>query len=260
MLCGPWIVLAEEAPYFPATLCSSCVIAGDGPITPALLQAKIFEASYLGWMASGRQFGGICTDRIDPCEDSPVTSAAVTWRNNWPTFEAFTGTPSGGGCGCGGTGSCVGGAVTFPYVPVRSIEAVTIDGDVLAPSAYTLWNGRWLVRNDGHGWPCSQSPAWSIDYTWGNVPDLAGLGAVLAMACEMAKACTDQACALPSRIRTLTTEGTTIDVADPLEFLEQGRFGFYPMDLWLSQVNPAGIDRAAKVINVDLLGDTIRRA
>lgn len=250
MLCGPWLDL--EA--LPEGLCSTCTADDFGE---GVLAAKILEASHLLYMASGRQFPGLCEDHVNPCEENPIGSAAVTWHGGWPTFGAVF--RAFGGCGCGAGGTCTRGAIVLPRGPVRSVDKITIDGADLASSAYTLWNGRWVVRTDGAAWPCSQSPGWQVEYTYGDVPDIAGLGACFTFACELARACTPGAsCVLPERLRTLTTEGTVIDVADPMEFLREGRFGFYPVDLWLSQVNPAKIDRPAKVINVDLLGDSFR--
>lgn len=252
MLCGSWF--DPETP--PEGLCVPCTV-GDGGIDPTLWAGKVLEASHLLFLASGRQFPGLCEDHVNPCEETPVGSAAVTWRSGWPTFGAIA---SGlGGCGCSGAGTCTLGAVVLPRGPVRSVDTITIAGAELDPSAYALWNGRFVVRTDGARWPCSQSSEWSIDYTYGDVPDPAGVSVAAALACELAAACTPGAtCHLPERLRTLTTEGTTIDIADPMEFLRDGRFGFYLVDLWLAQVNPAKIDRAAKVINVDLLGDSFR--
>lgn len=246
MLCAAWLDVDDEGAE--VYLCGAT--AED--FATGVLAQKALEASHLLYMASGRQFPGICSDTIRPCMGGAVQYLAYAGGGSRPI----------NGCGCSMGRGCTAGGVVLPFQPAVEVTEVKVNGVVLGADQYRLVDSRVLMRVGG-GWPCSQrldladteDGTWSVTYDYGQLPDPAGLGAVGWLAVQLARACTDDMeCDLPDRLQTITREGLTMTILDPFDFLEARRFGHTSTDWWLSQVNPASIDRPAKVLNVDLLG------
>lgn len=115
--------------------------------------------------------------------------------------------------------SCSPSRVKLAGYPVREITQVLIDGSVLAPTEYTLYQRRYVTRlNDGR-WPVRQDltladtedGTWSITYTYGaDVPAL-GASAAAQLACELYKECNGEACALPKGVTRVSRQGITIE-------------------------------------------------
>jgi len=195
---------------------------------------------------SGRQFGiekvlGARPVRIsDGCGCGGVYAAGYSGWFGGGLWNGWM----GGGCGCGDARAFV-----IPGPVVRSIDAITIDGAVLASSAYVLYRDNLLERIDGRSWPyCCQvlsTPAgqpgsWSIDLTWGVDVPADGKVAAIELAAHIANALTGGDCQLNDRVTQVIRSGVSMTLLDPAMFLNGGKTGLYLCDLFLSAENPYG--------------------
>ena len=203
--CAPWIT-------DPTTL-SCCPNWGSVPPTVQAIAAQI--ATEVVWNVTGRVYNGPCA------------------RVEWPCVECV--------CRCD---PCLCGpyyAVDLGPETVASITAVTVDGVVLAASAYRVDDWRRLVRIDGRPWPrCQQlgkdivaDPVgtWSVEWMAGVAPPLSILAAAEIYACEWGKACAGLPCQLPRNIiETIAREGVTFALVDPTALLKEGLTGLVAAD------------------------------
>jgi hypothetical protein len=141
---------------------------------------------------------------------------------------------------------------------IVTVTEVAVDGVALASSAYRVDNGRWLVRQDGNGWPCCQdlskpdgeTGTWSVTFDFGSVPPELVKQAAVSLATEFVKGCRgDGTCRIPNRATTITREGVTYALIDPQGFLEAGLTGLYEVDLAIQATNPGRIQRRAHVLS-----------
>lgn len=150
--------------------------------------------------------------------------------------------------------ACDPSLVKLAGVPIREIEEVKINGDVLDPGEYRVFNDRYLQRLDSVRWPVAQNlglpdteeNTFSITYTYGADPPSLGVAAAAQIACEMYKACDAQSCALPTGVTRITRQGVTIDkLAFTSWGYRDGRWatGLALVDAFLATVNPAGLQR-----------------
>lgn len=239
-LCGPWVDQVR--------LCD----ADD--FEPGDLDRAIEVASWLLYTGTESRWPGICTDTVRPC----TTSGATQMIQN-PVGEGSRPLPVGrwGGSDWWGGSPCSCSSdilscgckdhpnVLLPGRPVVDVVEVLIDGQPFHD--YVIVDDRWLVRTDGHQWACCQDltkPAtelgtWEITYEYGSAPPLAGRIAAEALACELARSWQpgDTECRLPRRLTQLTREGITMTVMDPFDFLDEGRFGIYEVDAFVTAAN-----------------------
>lgn len=228
-----------------------------------ILERWTLIASTLLYAATGRQFPGICSDSIRPCQSGGGFQTLAYTASGGSRPIAVEG--RAGECS-GGLGCFVHSAVLLPHRPVRSITEVVIDGATVPSTDYSLVDRRWLVKAEG-SWPCHQNlglqdgepDTWSVTYDYGVAPPAGGAEMAAIYGCELAKGCAnDDSCRLPRRVQSITREGITQVLIDPFDFLNEGRTGLYEVDAWITSLNPQGADRAGKVINVDLLGGSHR--
>jgi hypothetical protein len=158
--------------------------------------------------------------------------------------------------------------VTLGNAPIMSIEDVRIGGVPLSTDAYALIPPNRLVRRDGGRWPSCQllqlpddaADVLVVDYTWGVTVGDGDRRAIGRLGCELVKACLDLPCRLPQRVQTITRQGVSMTLIDPLDFLDEGRTGVYEFDLWLSQVNPNGLHRRSRVRTPDIARPVVTHA
>jgi hypothetical protein len=168
-------------------------------------------------------------------------------------------------CGCTGGCTCRAACeVPFPG-PVSSISEVLIDGVALDPAAYRLDSHKGvpvLVRTDGVCWPECQDMALDINevgsftivYRPGTGLPTAGRIAAGLLACEFAKACAGQDCALPQQLASLSRNGVEVQMVDPASLLADGLTGIANVDLWVRSVNPQRKAQRSRVYSSDLVG------
>lgn len=198
---------------------------------------------YMTWPVGSPQSSGGVRPWIIPDIESGI------WRN----------------CHCSGGCTCRARCeVPFPTA-VASVDEVTIDGVTLDPSAYRLDLYRGipvLVRTDGDCWPQCQDMelgpdevgAFNIVYRPGDPLPLAGQIAAGLLACEFAKSCAGQDCALPAQLSSLSRNGVEVTVVDPTTLLDDGRTGIAQVDLWVKSVNPFARRRPSTVWTPDKPG------
>lgn len=255
-VCTPWITEDD------LTGDDGCGSRLDG-VDPALVTRGLALAQEVLYRLSGERFPGLCTDVVRPCGLTPGASwtrRALYSSAYGPVWGAWGWRQGWGRCGHA-SDAC--GVSTLPRValgrvPVVSVDAVWVDGSLLAASSYRIEDGRYLVRVDGDGWPCCQrldrdylteSSTFAVEFTFGREADAAAVAALMAYAPEVILALCDDTtdCRLPARVQTITRQGVTATVVDPLDFLDNDRTGVVVVDAWLKAVNPRGRRGVARV-------------
>jgi hypothetical protein len=141
-------------------------------------------------------------------------------------------------------------AVKLPHDQITEVEQVTINGELF--TAWMLSPGGWLERTDGDRWQKAFDDT-QVTYTYGTPPPEGGVTAATQLANEIRLyECGDNSCQLPKRVTSITRQGMTIAVIDPMNFFKIGRTGIYAVDLWLVSVNPSSRMRRARVFSPDL--------
>lgn len=240
--CTNWIGSVDD-------LSAECMPEGDGnPDAQAIVDTWGPVASLILWALTGRQFSGICTDKVTP----RVTGDR--WLQ-WLAYPDGSSRPIAGyeRVGHWHPGGVDPWAILLPQRPVRRVTEVTLGGDVLDPSLYKLRDRAWLVRCD-NVWPLFSQPCddgFTVTYEYG-IPAPAG-GAAMAglLACELARSATPGCeCRLPARTQSVTQEGITqaLIVGDPIALLDAGLTNIPEVDLWVRTLNPHRLDRQSKVL------------
>lgn len=276
--------------------CSSWIngddVANGGPALPGigsdtyLLDDVAYDASYILYEASGRQFPGVCTRYVRPCRQtcacfgfSPSLGLGPWyWTSAW---WGGVGTwmwrnECGDQCGCGSESY-----IELAGYPVREILQVKLNGSVLPQYDPDTGQENWRLdgrrrllymdsfTEDANGnpvviqnqWPLcqdlalpdSQQGTYSVTYTWGS--DVPGIGrqAAISLARELWKFVNTGKCDLPARATRVTRGNMTIDRVIPFaQMLRQGNTGLLPIDMFIGAVNPTGMRRRPAVFSPDL--------
>jgi len=209
--CDPWVTPAEIAEL-------ACYEAAASDENEALAETAALWATTILHNLSHSTLG-LCT----------VTS--------WPALRGCS-TDNCNGCDEVRTRIDLG---PDPVSEVTTVVVVDSDGveTTLDSGSYRLDDWRWLTRADGEKWPhrrCSGSTPEGVKTTvvYGVAPDVTAKLAASILAAEEMKRCLNQACSLPTRVRTVTVQGQSFTVMDPMEMIEKRRTGIYQVDLWLT--------------------------
>lgn len=247
VLCGPWATPSDIPDTAKAAL----------GLSDQQLLAPLLRASEILWMLAGRQWlGEGCSER--------ATLKSVPSQGVWPYHESW------GDCGCWEFGGELIGArwedyahirqpvaVHLPRSPIGEILSVTVDGVALSSSEYRLTRNGWLERVGGTWDTCAALT--EVTYTFGEPPPAGGRDSAVTLALELAKDMYDIAgCRLPKRTTSVQRQGVSITMADPADFLKEGKTGLISVDLWLSAVNPQARPRRGGVWSPDV--PTTRRS
>ena len=268
----PWATLDD--------VCAPCVVADPDAEPPVegidgdVLTEALRKATDVVWALSGRQFSGLTTATLRPCQDArhryrttdPGLSTAAQLGTSLPVsaygYAARWVTTCShrrvDRCGCRELH-----AISLGVQPIVSVERVAIGGVDLDAADYRVDDWRELVRLDGNAWPDCQDltaaddapGSFVVEVTYGKPPPRAGVSAVAALACQLALACDpdrSRDCVLPKRVTSITRQGISMAVMDPMDFLDAGKTGVYEVDLFIKAYNPAGLVRAASVRSPDL--------
>lgn len=262
--CSPWATSAD--------VCSPC---DDYSFDPALLDDTLQAASDVLFDLTGRRWPGECTDTLRPCGFRGEDGAG---GGTFPIGQLGT---TLGACGCRAPLTCGCGGlseVRLPGYPVVSIDQVKIDGAVQPADRYRLDENRWLVwiGDDSDSTvrrrlPCCQrlrladteENTWSVTYTYGQGPPIGGVLAAASLGCQLAMACQPEtvgACRLPRRVTSITRQGVTTAVLDPLSLFQDGKTGLAEVDLWVASVNRGAKQRRATVMLPAWVRQRSRRA
>lgn len=234
--------------------------------SPALQQSSAEFGAYIMWTATGRRYG-LCTRIVRPCSRTQQTRDVSgyywgegTWfpyvlNGNWRNCWCGSGASSTPGC-C----SCQPTCQVYLPGPVYSIPAtgVSQDGAIVPVDAWRVDDGKWLVRTDGLCWPqCQDYDADSgtntffVTYQIGRpVPSILATAAGM-VACEWAKACLGQACALPQRATSIARQGVTISMVALDDLVKNGMTGIPGVDMIIRSINPAGLRRRMRLTSPD---------
>lgn len=141
--------------------------------------------------------------------------------------------------------------IKLPRSPINTVDTVTIDGAPFTEFEFSTASGM-LRRADGCPWDlCGQDMV--ISYTFGLAAPESGVQAAVELAVELWLARSHpEDCSLPKRAQTVVRQGITIEMADPQDFLDNGRTGLYMSDLFLRAVNPEGRPQRGRFISFDV--------
>lgn len=243
--CSPWATTGD--------VCSPC---DDYALDVTLLEDSIQMASDVLYNLTGRRWPGECIDVVRP-QARWRASAAPAW---WPGDSSS----KWGWCSCSRgreTGCSSVSEVRLPGEGLVDPATIYVKIDGSAFANWRLDDDRWLVRTDGEGWPCCQRlelddaepDTWSITYTRDGAPPVGGRIAAASLGCQLALACQPEAvdagaCRLPKRITSITRQGVTIAVLDPLTLFADGQTGLAEVDLWVASVIAGDQRRRANVL------------
>jgi hypothetical protein len=216
---------------------------------------------------TGRQFGTVPLT-LRPCNAPMLPPLYQTYPvnllNPWGTDEGQTWYPvyilNGvwHNAGCAGI-NCCGAACELELPLTVSITSITTDGATVDPSAYRIDNGYILVRTDGDCWPKCQdfdkdsgTGVFEVSGVFGRVVPDEVLDAAGILACEIAKAITNQACRLPQRMQSLTRAGVSVQFPAASTYLDRGLTGLNEVDQLVVQFNPGRLAQPPKVYSPDL--------
>lgn len=258
--CGDWI---DPEDLFG---CGACGRIDEEDQNLDLAALATAAASQILYELSGRKYAGECSDAVRPCRRSTRADTPPWWTATWDR--------TWGACGCGSSTwrSCSCPALSeigLGVYPLVAIDEILIDGDVLDPAAYQIFDHRSLARIDGENWPCCQDLAadpttdddtFQVTFTYGVDPPESGVLAARRLACELYLSCGgSDDCRLPKRVRSVARRGVDLAFLDPFDFLERGKTGVYEVDLFLTAVNPKGRRRAATILSPDVGPETRRQ-
>lgn len=103
--------------------------------------------------------------------------------------------------------------------------------------------------------PAGEPGTWTVEYSHGRQPPVGGVQACIALARELAigwaaNAQTSARCRLPRRVTTVSRQGVTLAVLDPLTLFADGLTGLSEVDLWVSSDRYGSDRRVGGVIDV----------
>lgn len=249
-------------------LCSSWALPNDVPEPDRSKHsdeewaALLLRSSELLYYLSGRRYMGV------GCSETAILRS-VDGNGTWPYH------PSWGSCPCWSYGRWEGSYLYPPGVNVRlghtqgpmglqlpaanvtGVTQVLEDGVLLDPSRYRVSRSGWLTRVDGRSWNTCMD-ATTVTYTFGVAPPSGGVEAAVDLAVELAAYRRGEQCAWPKLVTSVTRQGMSMEVANPLDFIAEGRTGVPSVDMWLGADNPQARYQRGSVWSPDLPSSTVR--
>jgi len=205
----------------------------------ARLAQCISSSSECLYGLSGRKFPGILSTTVRPTarfeQQAFPESRVVTWpHNSWGVC-----------CGYPHRNCEAPKSIGLGRGPIVSVEQVTLPtGDVLDPLNYIVEDQKWLRRTDCYAWPmcgCEDCEhPFTVTFTFGEDPPQVGIDAATVLSAEFYRAMTPSTsgCKLPARLTSITRQGVTMAIVDPMDFFKSGLTGNYQIDLFLTVFNP----------------------
>lgn len=247
--------------------------------SPELQVAAAEFAAVSIWAATGRKYGA-CRRTVRPCHrdcgDCDQWRAGYFWADGVWFPYVLNGLWRNCWCGApGGCCTCRAQCQVWLQPPVSGIVEVRFaSSGVVDPATYRVDNWQWLVRQGpavtGSGatdcWPTcndynfpvqgSMAPtddsAWEVTYLWGlPVPGVLQRAAGT-YACEYAKSCLGQPCALPQRVTSISRQGVSVTLADVDQLLQNGLTGIVTVDSIIQRFNPYRLSSRMKIASPDI--------
>ncbi|QUE25582.1 head-to-tail adaptor [Microbacterium phage Fransoyer] len=164
-------------------------------------------------------------------------------------------------CGCG-PAICGHDSLSTVYLPgpVGGIEYIKLDGEIIDPSRYAVYDGNRLVSLDpALVWPASQDlrsgpddfGAFAVSYYQGVAPNELVASAAGYLAVEFFKSCTgDGKCRLPRKVTQVSRRGTTYEVDTGL--FADGLTRIPEVDAVILMLNPNRLAQAPRIVAPEL--------
>jgi hypothetical protein len=243
-------------------LCSAWALPDDVPEPDRAKQSTaewarlLLRASEILYYLSGRRWLGLgCTET--------ATLRSVDGNGTWPYH------PSWGSCPCWSYGTWQGQylyppgmnvhlghfqgpvALQLPMSPIGAVTEVREDGVLLASFAYRVSRSGWVTRLDGRSWNTCMDTT-TITYTYGEPPPGGGVDAAVELGIELAAYGRGEQCAWPRTVTSVSRQGLSMEIANPLDFIADGRTGLPGVDMWLGAVNPQARGQRGRVWSPDI--------
>lgn len=231
-LCADWIEASDV---------DSCGVDTSG-YDAGLVASALTAASEWTYNASGKRWSGVCETVERPCG---CGCGCVAFGDPW-TSQAWV--DYYGGFGGGDYGLCSCGSLSLletTFGPIVGTPTVTIGG---APfTGFTVVAPNRLLRTDGDAWPSCQdytsaATGTIITYQHGAAPPELGVFAAAALAAEIIKACSNEACSLPPGTTAVSRRNVTLTL-DP----EQAAANLSKVAMFLNayppQISPPDVRR-----------------
>lgn len=229
-----------------AVWCCPTPLTGEN-MAKAIWSAQV--ASSVLFRLSGYRFNGVCCAAEYLCVRTmdcgcPGVGCGSDWRSRpVPAGDALTWLNLE--CGCGESCGCIsnGSRIALPYGPVTRVTNVSVNGTDLDPADYVLVDGKWLYFRSLSHQALTQmcfdpftTPTSGLLVEWehGQAPPPDGVAAACVLTCELLKSCNNEPCQLPQRLQSITRQGISMAVLDPLDFLTDGLTGIGSVDLFLA--------------------------
>lgn len=241
----------------------------SGSVTVSQLDLACQQASDILYSLSGRQFPGLGERTFRPSA-RPRMWTTADWARY---FEQLTGnfySASWGTCWAAEHQWCrQPPQIDLGVFPLREVVSVKIDGVLIPANEYRIDDNRLLVRTRTSisaqptarwGWPTCQDltlpdtepGTFSVDARFGMDPPASGVAAANAFAAELARAHSSQANRLPARLTSITRQGVSMAIMDPMQFLDKGLTGVYEADVFIKSYNPDQQRRKPRVYSSDV--------
>lgn len=250
--CSPWAT-RDDLP-------AKCADADDDVKDQALA-----DATDILFFKSGQKWPGYCSDVVRPNGQSIFDMASRSTVRDVLRWDSWADRNWSGLCGCnhriGEYGCGRLSEVSLGVWPVDRIEQVKVDGEVLDPSLYRVDDYQYLVRlpdPDGSnpGWKCCQrmdlaateEGTFEVSVVYGTLPPNGGRVAAAALACQLIRSRSGEACEIPANVQSLTRQGVGMNIQSVVDLLGQGKTGSNEADRWLAAVNPTGQTRPGGVL------------
>jgi hypothetical protein len=236
---GLWVDVEDIIAYL-----GSDAPAPDDIEGQARLENAAVGATELLYSLSGRKFPGIVEATVWP---TPFYNPGRATLMPNPYWGYCFGSPH--------TRCEAPKAIGLGRSPLQEIIEIVIDGVELDAINYRIDNQKWLVRNDCYAWPmCGCTcDGFSVKFKWGESPPQLGVDAALILAAEMYRFMTPgTTCRLPARLSSITRQGVSMALIDPMDFMEKGLTGVYQVDMFLQAFNPGKQIRKPIVFSPDV--------
>lgn len=237
---------------------TSCCADFWATLTPAEQTTATNVAAFVIWAATGRRYGP-CDVTVRPCGPSCNDNGVVgySWSNG--SFVPYVVNGVWYNCTCVGGCSCEPSQQVYLPGPVASVSSVTVDGLVVPAASYRVDDDRWLVRTDGDIWPQCQdydvdsgAGTFVVSYARGEPVPAHLLTAAGIYACEWAKSCQGKTCELPSRVVSLSRQGTTFQLTDIDALLARGLTGIQRVDQLIVLENPSALTHRMRLFSPEI--------
>lgn len=256
----PWVkAAAEKQQVDPGRLLEICAEAA-------------LAASEILYELSGRIFSGECgpvtvrpLSRPTDVDSRYAFFGGNGYNTSWGYANQYDSVPGV----CSHYGQLNPPEIDLGAYPVTSVTLVKIDGVVIPAAEYELRDYKRLLRlrptaasvpTERFGWPTgqiqdlpdTQPGTFSVTYLYGQPAPAAGQLAAKKLAEYLALPQLGDNTKYPRRTQTVTRQGVTAQVSNPMDILRAGQLGIYEVDSFLLAVNPKKNQRQAAVWSPDL--------